>query len=185
MGEDEARYRVGDRIVVYEEGRVIQAAPRAELLWQPSSRSVARIMGIRNLLQGVTLKATADRIQLRWRGQVLEAVNSPTRSYLPTPDSPIAFYIRPEYVRLIRKDRGAVDPAHHMNLMSGTVVREVDQGTSWTLYLRLDEPGEPAQDDYDLELEVPRLVYEILEIERDRHWEFSLHRGAMHVLPSA
>ncbi len=178
-------YRLGDRIVVYEEGRVIQAAPRAELLWQPSSRSVARIMGIRNLVQGVTLKATADRIQFRWRGQVLEAVNSPTRSYLPAPDSPLAFYIRPEYVRLIRKDRARVDGAHHMNLMSGTVVREVDLGTSWTLFLRLDEPGTPAQGDYDLELEVPRLVYEILEIERDRHWQFSLHRGAIHVLPSA
>jgi molybdate transport system ATP-binding protein len=178
-------YRLGDRIVVYEEGRVIQAAPRAELLWQPSSRSVARIMGIRNLVQGVTLKATTDRIQFRWRGQVLEAVNSPTRSYLPAPDSPLAFYIRPEYVRLIRKDRDRVDGAHHMNLMSGTVVREVDLGTSWTLVLRLDEPGTPAQGDYDLELEVPRLVYEILEIERDRHWQFSLHRGAIHVLPSA
>ena len=178
-------YRLGDRIVVYEEGRVIQAAPRAELLWQPSSRSVARIMGIRNLVQGVTLKATADRIQFRWRGQVLEAVNSPTRSYLPAPDSPLAFYIRPEYVRLIRKDRDGVDGAHHMNLMSGTVVREVDLGTSWTLCLRLDEPGTPAQGDYDLELEVPRLVYEILEIDRDRHWQFSLHRGAIHVLPSA
>ena len=178
-------YRLGDRIVVYEEGRVIQAAPRAELLWQPSSRSVARIMGIRNLVQGVTLKATPDRIQFRWRGQVLEAVNSPTRSYLPAPDSPLAFYIRPEYVRLIRKDRDRVDGAHHMNLMSGTVVREVDLGTSWTLFLRLDEPGTPAQGDYDLELEVPRLVYEILEIDRDRHWQFSLHRGAIHVLPSA
>jgi molybdate transport system ATP-binding protein len=178
-------YRLGDRIVVYEEGRVIQAAPRAELLWQPSSRSVARIMGIRNLVQGVTLKATTDRIQFRWRGQVLEAVNSPTRSYLPAPDSPLAFYIRPEYVRLIRKDRDRVDGAHHMNLMSGTVVREVDLGTSWTLFLRLDEPGTPAQGDYDLELEVPRLVYEILEIDRDRHWQFSLHRGAIHVLPSA
>jgi hypothetical protein len=32
---------------------------------------------------------------------------------------------------------------------------------------------------------VPRLVYEILEIDRDRHWQFSLHRGAIHVLPSA
>jgi molybdate transport system ATP-binding protein len=177
-------YRLGDRIVVYEEGRVIQAAPRAELLWQPSSWAVARIMGIRNLVQGVTLKATADRIQFRWRGQVLEAVNSPMRSYLPAPDSPLAFYIRPEYVRLIRKDRGRVDGAHHMNLMSGTVVREVDLGTAWTLFLRLDEPGEPAQGDYDLELDVPRLVYEILEIERDRHWQFSLHRGAIHVLPS-
>jgi len=178
-------YRLGDRIVVYEEGRVIQAAPRAELLWQPSSRNVARIMGIRNLVQGVTLKATADRIQLRWRGQVLEAVNSPRHSYLPAPDSPLSFFIRPEYVRLIRKDRAGVDGAHHMNLMSGTVVREVDLGTSWTLFLRLDEPGTPAQGDYDLELEVPRLVYEILEIERDRHWQFSLHRGAIHVLPSA
>jgi molybdate transport system ATP-binding protein len=178
-------YRLGDRIVVYEEGRVIQASPRAELLWQPSSRSVARIMGIRNLVEGVTLKATADRIQFRWRGQVLEAVNSPTRSYLPAADSPLAFYIRPEYVRLLRKDRARVDGAHHMNLMSGTVVREVDLGTSWTLFLRLDEPGTPAQGDYDLELEVPRLVYEILEIERDRHWQFSLHRGAIHVLPSA
>jgi molybdate transport system ATP-binding protein len=178
-------YRLGDRIVVYEEGRVIQAAPRAELLWQPSSRSVARIMGIRNVMQGVTLKATADRIQFRWRGQVLEAVNSPSRSYLPAPDSPLAFYIRPEYVRLLRKDRAGLDGVHHMNLMSGTVVREVDLGTSWTLFLRLDEPGPPAQGEYDLELEVPRLVYEILEIDRDRHWQFSLHRGAIHVLPSA
>jgi ABC-type sulfate/molybdate transport systems ATPase subunit len=178
-------YRLGDRIVIYEEGRVIQAAPRAELLWQPSSRSVARIMGIRNLVQGVTLKATADRIQFRWRGQMLEAVNSPTHSYLPAPDSPLAFFIRPEYVRLIRKDRTGVDGAHHMNLMSGTVVREVDLGASWTLFIRLDEPGAPAQGDYDLELEVPRLVYEILEIDRDRHWQFSLHRGAIHVLPSA
>ena len=177
-------YRLGDRIVVYEEGRVIQAAPRAELLSQPSSRSVARIMGIRNLVQGVTLKATNDRIQFRWRGQILEAVNSPTRAYLPAPDSPLAFFIRPEYVRLIRKDRSGVDVAHHMNLMSGTVVREVDLGTSWTLFIRLDEPGAPAQGDYDLEVEVPRLVYEILEIDRDRHWQFSLHRGAIHVLPS-
>src|SRR2546430_10360775 len=60
---------------------------------------------------GRVVKATPDRIQIRWRGQLLEAVNSPSHSYLPAPDSPIAFFIRPEYVRLIRKDRGAADPA--------------------------------------------------------------------------
>ena len=177
-------YRLADRIVVYEQGRVIQSAPRAELLWQPASEAVARIMGLRNVLRGTVLKATPDRIQIRWRGQTLEAVNSPTRSYLPPPDSPIAFFIRPEYVRLIRKDRGAPDPGHHMNLMSGTLVGEADFGTVWTLRLRLDEPGEPAQGDFDLEVEVPHLVYEILEIERDRRWEFSIHRGSIHVLPA-
>jgi molybdate transport system ATP-binding protein len=177
-------YRLGDRIVVYENGRVIQAAPRTELLWQPASERVAGIVGIRNVLHGTVLKATPDRIQFRWRDQLLEAVNSPTRSYLPAPESPLAFFIRPEYVRLIRKDRGTPDPGHHMNLMAGQVVGEADFGTTWTLYFKLDAPGTPAQGDYDVEVEVPRLVYEILEIGRDRHWQLSIHRGSIHVLPS-
>ncbi|MGH7314162.1 MAG: ABC transporter ATP-binding protein, partial [Candidatus Rokuibacteriota bacterium] len=94
-------YRLGDRIVVYDAGRVVQSAPRSELLWQPASEAVARIIGIRNVLRGTVIKATPDRIQLRWRGLTLEAVNSPTRAYLPPPETPIAFFIRPEYVRLI------------------------------------------------------------------------------------
>jgi molybdate transport system ATP-binding protein len=177
-------YRLGDRIVVYETGRVVQSAPRTELLWQPASESVARIMGIPNVLHGTVVKATPDRIQLRWRGQTLEAVNSPTHSYLPLPGAPIAFFIRPEYVRLIRKDRVVADLRHHMNLMRGEVVADEDFGTTWTLRIRLDEPGPPAQDGWDLEVEVPHLVYEILEIERDRRWEFSIHRGSIHVLPA-
>src|SRR5439155_1704975 len=89
-----------------------RAEKTAEVLGRPASEAVARIMGIRNVLHGSVVKATPDRIQIRWRGQLLEAVNSPSHSYLPAPDSPIAFFIRPEYVRLIRKDRGAADPAH-------------------------------------------------------------------------
>jgi molybdate transport system ATP-binding protein len=177
-------YRLADRIVVYDAGRVVQAAPRAELLWQPASEAVARIVGIRNVLRGTVVKATPDRIQLRWREQLLEAVNSPSRSYLPPPGSPIAFFVRPEYVRLIRKDRGAADPVHHMNLMEGTVIGDEDFGTTWSLRIRLDVPGAPAQGDFDVEVEVPHLVYEILEIERDRRWQFSIHRGSIHVLPA-
>ena len=45
-------YRLADRIIVYENGRVIQAAARAELLWQPASEAVARVMGLRNVLHG-------------------------------------------------------------------------------------------------------------------------------------
>jgi len=176
-------YRLGDRVIVYEAGRVVQSALRSELLWQPASEAVARIIGIRNVLRGTVIKATPDRIQLRWRGLTLEAVNSPTRAYLPPPEAPIAFFIRPEYVRLIRKDRGAPDPQHHMNLMSGRIVDETDFGTTWALRIRLDEPGPPAQGEYDLEVEVPRLVYEILEIGRDRRWQLSVHRGSIQVLP--
>ena len=176
-------YQLSDHVVVYDHGEVVQSAAKAELFWQPASERVARVIGIPNLLRGTVIKATPDRIQLRWRGQILEAVNSPARSYLPPPETPLAFFVRPEYVRLIRKDRGPADPGHHMNVMRGTVVDEADFGTTWMLRIRLDEPGAPAQGGWDLEVEVPHLVYEILEIDRDRAWEFSIHRGSIHVLP--
>ena len=177
-------YQLADRVVVYDHGRVIQASSKTEFLWQPSSERVARLIGLRNVLHGTVAKASPDRIQFHWRGQILEAVNSPTRAYLPPAGSSIAFFIRPEYVRLIRKDRMAPDAGHHMNLMRGCVVGEADGGTTWSLRMRLDEPGPAAQGDYDLEVEVPSLVYEILEIKDDRQWEFSIHRGSIHVLPS-
>ena len=177
-------FQLADRIVVYEAGRIVQVAPKAELLSAPASEQVARLMGVRNILRGRVIKAALDRIQLEWRGQLLEAVNSPSHSYLPEPGAKLAFFIRPEYVRLIRKDRSPRDGAHHMNAMAGRVVREEDFGTTWTLYFRLDAPGVPVHGDYDLEIEVPRMVYEILEIARERAWELSVHRGSIHVLPT-
>jgi hypothetical protein len=51
-------------------------------------------------------------------------------------------------------------PRHHMNLMRGAAVADEDFGTTWTLRLRLDE------------------------IDRDRRWEFSIHRGSIHGLPA-
>ena len=61
-------YRLADRIIVYEHGRVIQAAARAELLWQPASEAVARVMGLRNVLHGVVVKSMPDRIQIALAG---------------------------------------------------------------------------------------------------------------------
>src|SRR5207253_9033209 len=93
----------------YLNGRAIQSAPRTGLLWQPASEAVARVMGFRNILRDSVVKAGADGFQFRWRAQLLEGAISPTRSYLPEPGQALAFYVRPEYVRLIRKDRGGPD----------------------------------------------------------------------------
>ena len=107
-------FQLADRVVVYDKGRVVHASPKAELLSAPASEQVARLMGVRNILRGRVLKAAPDRIQLDWRGHVLEAVNSPSHSYLPEPGAELAFFIRPEYVRLIRKDRSPArrQPSH-------------------------------------------------------------------------
>jgi hypothetical protein len=102
---------------------------------------------------------------------------------LPRPGDEAAFFVRPEDPRLIRKDGPPPDPAHHANILSGSVIREVDFGSTWTLQVRLDKPGVPSQGDYDLEIEIPRFVHEILRISEHRHWQFSIHRGSIHLLP--
>lgn len=176
-------YQLGDRVIVYEAGQVRQAAPRAELLRRPASGSVARILGFRNILYGQVLEAAADRIHLAWRGQVLEASNVPRHPYLPPRETPVAFFVRPEDPRLIRKGGPPPDRGHHTNILSGVVVREVDSGVTRTLLMRLDEQGTPAQGDYDLEIEIPGFVYEVLRLDRDRRWQFSIHAGSIHLLP--
>jgi molybdate transport system ATP-binding protein len=175
-------YHLGDRVIVYEEGRVSQAASRSELLWQPASESVARILGLRNILRGSIREVTLTLVRFEWRGQTLEAVNRRDRSFLPPQGEPVAFFIRPEDPRLIRKDGPPPDPTHHANILSGEIIRDADFGATRTLFMRLDAPGPPAQGDYDLEIEVPRFVYELLHLDRDRHWECSVHQGSIHVL---
>jgi len=176
-------YELGDRLVLYEGGRLVQAGPKAELLTRPANETVARLLGMRNVVRGAVIKATPDRVEIGWRGQTVEAVTSPTAPYLAAPGTPVTFVVRPEHVRLVRKDRTGPDPVHRLNLLRGVIVGEVDHGTAWTLLFRLDAPGSPSQGDYDLEVEIPRLVYEILGIARDRRWEVSMHRGALEVLP--
>ena len=175
-------YQLGDRLVLYEAGRVVQAGPKAEVLGRPASETVARLIGLRNVVRGTVVKTAPDRVEIAWRGHTVEAVNSPTAPFQAAPGTSVAFMVRPEHVRLIRKDRVSPDPGHHMNLLRGEIVEAIDHGTSWTLLFRIAAPGPPGQGAYDLEVEVPHLVYEILDIGRDREWEVSMHRGALQVL---
>jgi len=176
-------YQLGDRVVIYEAGRVRQAAPRGDLLWRPASESVARILGVRNLLRGTVIEVCPTHLRVAWRGQELEVRTPPDRLSPPSAGSSVTFFVRPEDLRLIRKDGPPPDRAHHTNILSGRVVRETDRGVTWTLMVRLDAAGEPAQGGFDLEIDVPRFVYEMLRIERERSWQFSIHRGSLHILP--
>src|SRR5206468_4100062 len=62
-------YQLGERIAVYEAGRVVQVAPKGALLARPASESVAKLVGMRNIVRGTVVKATPDRIEFAWRGQ--------------------------------------------------------------------------------------------------------------------
>lgn len=176
-------YHLGDRVVIYDQGRVRQSAPRGELLWRPASEAVARILGFRNVLRGRVAEVSRAGLRIAWRGQQLEVRLPPDRPAAFVPGNALSFFVRPEDLRLIRKDGPPPDRTHHTNILSGRVVREADRGVTWMLMVRLDAPGEPAQGEFDLEIDVPRFVYEMLDIQRQRSWQFSIHRGSLHILP--
>ncbi|MBP2670531.1 MAG: putative transporter ATP-binding protein, partial [candidate division NC10 bacterium] len=77
-------YQLGDRVVIYEAGRIRQAAPRGDLVWQPASESVARILGFRNLLRGTVIDVGPTHLLVAWRGQKLEVRTPPDRVSPPS-----------------------------------------------------------------------------------------------------
>ena len=144
----------------------MQAAPKDELLLRPASEAVARLVGVRNILRGTVAKASPDRVEIAWRGATVEAVNSLAHPYQAPAGTPVAFFVRPEHVRLIRKDRPAPDAGHHMNVLERRrSSASSTRAPTWTLLFRLDGPGPAgARAPYDLEIELPKLVYEMLDM---------------------
>jgi molybdate transport system ATP-binding protein len=176
-------YQIADMVVLYEHGSTTGAVRKHDLLWNPSSERVARLIGARNILGGTIADAAGDAIVLDWRGGRLEAARSPSHHLQARAGDPLAFFVRPEYVRLIRKNRPVTEGLRQTNLFHGEIVAERDEGTTWVLFYRLARPGTPSQGTYDLEIEIPKLVYERLGISTDRHWDVSIHPGSIQVLP--
>jgi ABC-type sulfate/molybdate transport systems ATPase subunit len=176
-------YQIADTVVLYEHGQTTNAVLKNDLLWNPSSERVARLIGARNVLRGIVSELTGDSVVLDWRGGPLEAARSPSHQLNARPGDPLAFFVRPEYVRLIRKNRTVTDGLRQTNLFRGDIVGERDEGTTWVLFFRLDRLGAPSQGTYDLEIEIPKLVYERLNISTDRRWDVSIHPGSIQVLP--
>jgi molybdate transport system ATP-binding protein len=177
-------YQIADVVVLCEDGRTTDAIPKTDLLWNPSSERVARLIGSRNILHGTIAEVGEDSIVLNWRGGRIEAASSPSHALHARPGDDLAFFVRAEYVRLIRKDRSVPDSLRLSNVFQGEIVGDRDEGTTWVLFFRLAAAGAPSQGSYDLEIEIPKLVYERLNVSADRHWEVSIHPGSIQVLPS-
>jgi molybdate transport system ATP-binding protein len=176
-------YQIADMVVLYEHGSTTGAVSKNDLLWHPSSERVARLIGARNILRATIADSSGDSIVLDWRGERLEAARSPSHPLHARAGDQLAFFVRPEYVRLIRKNRPVTDGLRQTNLFRGDIVGERDEGTTWVLFFRLERPGSPSQGAFDLEIEIPKLVYERLGISIDRHWDVSIHPGSIQVLP--
>ena len=175
--------QLADQLVVYDQGRVLQSGPKAAVLAHPATPAVASMLGIRNVLEGTVIDSGRGYARLHWRGHTLTAAGQWATDEAPAPGSRAGFFVRPEHIRLVRKDRSGPATARQTNLVTGAVVGEVDLGAMYALRFLLDGSGAVPACGFDLEIEVSKLVHEKLCLHYDRAWTISIQPSAVELLP--
>ncbi len=123
-------YRLCSRLAVYESGKVLQCGPKEKIVSSPANRKVARMMGLRNCLDGFVTEIGDSSVWVTIPGldTKLRVVANGHRGL--TANQPVGVGIHPEYVRV------AEGPGQ--NTLLGSLDRTVNAITSVSGYFRLD-----------------------------------------------
>ncbi|GIV90575.1 MAG: ABC transporter [Chloroflexus sp.] len=117
-------FAVGHRVAIVTDGHVEQVGPLTEVYRYPASVQVARILGVRNLMQAQVMGQEIDRVWLDWQGWRIEA-SGLARSIAV--GQMVYAFINPAEIRLVYPDR----PLHRFagcNLLPARIVgRRADQ----------------------------------------------------------
>ncbi len=161
---------LADRLAVFDEGKVLQFAPRDDVFRRPASRRVAELTGVSNVFEG-TIVGQSD-------GRTLVAVNGTQFACSPgiangTAGQLVDVAIRAERVNLRRAEAGTgVD-----NLLRMHIVEEFAFGSSHTLRL------EPLDAGPSVEVEIASRPYEVLGVAEHKDWTVELPAEDLHVMP--
>lgn len=172
-------YTLSEKMMVYNSGRVLQIGPRDEVLRRPSSRTVARFTGTKNLFRGTVLSSVASHLEVAVGNLSVRTPPGPFQE-----GDAVDLCIRPEEIMLIRPDR-ATGAAVEENRYGGEIVGEIANGTSFTLLFKLTGDPLGSGRDYDLQIEIPANVYRRLGVDASSRWVVSLKREALHLIGAA
>jgi molybdate transport system ATP-binding protein len=170
-------FALGDRLAVIQAGCLQQVGPIQEVFHHPNSRTVAQITGVRNLLEGEVHSSSPEGLVIGWKGRTILA---PPSSRLP--GERIAFYIRPEDVKLLYPDRPLASAVQH-NRFLGRVLRIVPSGSWVDVRLGLDAEGCQGDEETGIESRLPVRAYLDLGLKVGAGVTFSLRRDGIMLLP--
>lgn len=130
---------LADRMVVLGHGRTLQEGPPATLINRPCSREVARLVGQRNLFQGLVRGPSSERpgtLRMEWQGRLLEV-----RSDLDLPPgTEVDWLIPAASILWQRPDRPC--PGDRENPVEGRVLDLLTLGDNCAITFAVDGPGE-------------------------------------------
>jgi ABC-type Fe3+/spermidine/putrescine transport system ATPase subunit len=160
---------LADRLAVFDEGRVLQFAPREEVFRRPASRRVAELTGVSNIWRGRVRESSGGRLSVDAAGLMLECVTEPG-PFLAGAEVDLG--IRAERVVLRRRAAEEREP----NLVETRIVEEFAFGSTHTLRLQVE--GGPV-----IEAELAARPYEVLGVEQQKEWLVELPVADLYVMP--
>jgi molybdate transport system ATP-binding protein len=164
----EDAFAMGNRLAVMHRGRIEQVGPIADVFRRPSTRGVAEIMGIRNLLRA-RVTGTGATTNLDWEGVTLQAGPAPVRE-----GAEVTAYIRPEDIKILYPDR-PLTSAVSANVIEATLVRVRPHAS-----MRVAEVELP--NGRMLEVRFPDLSYASLDLEPGARVRVALRQDGLVIL---
>lgn len=175
-------YALADKMLVMDQGQVLQQGTREEVFHQPASAQVAQLTSVTNILTGIVSHLEEDSVFLFWKGYLIEAELKPDRARPLIPGSPISFCIRPENVMFVKETPGiwSSPPA---NVIPGIIVREVSHGATYILYFKAGKSPDYLSQKYDLEIEIQAHAYSRLGLHHLKSCAVSLRKERIYIFP--
>lgn len=173
----EEAYIMADCIAVYNQGRILQYGPREKVFYKPSSVTVAKLLGLRNLWQGRVLEVEqlTRRVQVRtlladWWAQI------PFDQPLPQPGQSVTLCVRPENIKLL----GNEPTASSVNSYKVSLINEMTRGSLCSLFLQL--ANVTLSDQPDVEVEITAQDYAELRRAGYNNWHININPTALHLI---
>jgi molybdate transport system ATP-binding protein len=173
----EEAYTLADQLVVIESGKVAQAGPRDSVFRRPATASVAKMMGMENILEG-KLAAEVDGVSvISWAGIHLTLDDEVK---LPI-DKEVFFGIRPEDIDLLAF-RSVTDNQAEDNLVPCVLIKDQSRGSDHSLICRIEVEQGGGQ---DLSIRMASARVERLQLKVGQKATIRIPPSAIHVFLSS
>ncbi len=178
----EEAYMLADRVVVFNRGGVLQSGCRDDVFHRPSTRTVARFVGAKNIFSGEVLAVGSDGCRIEADGfQVTAPAGQVEGPGGVSSGDTIEFCIRPEDVMIVRPDK-ALTAAMQDNFLPARLIAAGRRGATYQLEVKVGSA--PSQNgDFDFTIRIPAHAYERLELEVGKELSISLKKQAIHLIP--
>ncbi|MEE9216714.1 MAG: ABC transporter ATP-binding protein [Anaerolineales bacterium] len=174
-------YTLAERLIVISEGEVVQSGSRDEVFRRPRTPTVARLMGMANILEATVVDDSGSELVVDWGAYRLTIANSKSRARydslaIANPESrtsgnSLTLGIRPEEIH-IAHDGADISLA---NSFPARLVKDEPQGADHLLQFEIN--------DQRLDVRVPHPEFMKLELATGQERTLTVDSESIHIVP--